>query len=92
MGKNDHKALAVKERKIYYKQLKQALEASSQGQFVAIEANSGDYFLGSTPLEAINNDKQIYPEEVFHIMKVDHKASIKLKGGILQWQQAYGLN
>jgi len=58
----------------------------------AIEVNSGDYFLGSTPLEAINNNKQRYPKEVFHVMKVGHKAAIKLKGGSLQWHQADGLN
>jgi len=79
MGENNHKALAAKARKIYYEQLKQTLEASSQGKFVAIEVNSGDYFLGSTPLEAINNGKQRYPEEIFHVMKVGYKAAVLIK-------------
>ena len=79
MGENNHKALAAKARKIYYEALKRTLEASSRGQFVAIEANSGDYFLGSTPLEAVNKGKQRYPKEVFHVMKVGHKAAFILK-------------
>ena len=44
MRENDPRALASKARKIDHEQLKQALEASSRGKFVAIEANSGDYF------------------------------------------------
>jgi len=92
MGENNHRALATKARIIYNERLKQSLEASSRGQFAAIEVNSGDCFLGSTPLEAINSGKQRYPEEVFHVMKVGHKAAIKLKGGSLQWHQADGLN
>jgi hypothetical protein len=79
MGENDHKALAAKAREIYYEQLKQTLEASSRGQFVAIEANSGDYFLGSTPLEAINNGKQRYPKRFFHVMRIGYKAAVLIK-------------
>jgi hypothetical protein len=59
--------------------LKQTLEASSRGQFVAIEVNSGDYFFGSTPLEAINNGKQKYPERFFHVMRVGYKAAMLIK-------------
>jgi hypothetical protein len=79
MGENNHKTLAAKARKIYYEQLKQTLEASSRGQFVAIEVNSEDYFLGSTPLEAINNGKQKYIERFFHVMRVGYKAAVLIK-------------
>lgn len=79
MGENNHKALAIKARKIYDERLKQTLEASSLGQFIAIEVDSGDYFLGSTPLEAIKKAKLRYPEKVFHVMKVGYKTAILLK-------------
>lgn len=84
MGENNHKALAMKGRKIYAERLKQKLEASSRGQFVAIEVDSGDCFLGSTPLDAIKNGKLRYPNRVFHVMKVGYKAAILLKGRSLQ--------
>ena len=79
MGENGHKALAVKARAIYSQRLKQTLEACCRGQFVAIEVDSGDYFLGSTPLEAIKNGKAKYPEKAFHVMKVGYKAAVLLK-------------
>jgi len=44
MRENDPRALASKARKIYHRQLKQALGVSSRGKFVAIGVNSGDYF------------------------------------------------
>lgn len=79
MGENNHKALAIKARKIYDERLKQTLEASSLGQFIAIEVDSGDYFLGSTPLEAIKKAKLRYPEKVFHVIRVGYKTAILLK-------------
>jgi hypothetical protein len=83
MTKNGNKASAVKAREIYNERLKDSLEPCCRGQFVAVEADSGDYFLGSTPLEAINNGKARYPEKVFHVMKVGYKAAILLK----RWRQ-----
>ncbi len=80
MGGNNHKVLASKARKIYHERLKDNLEAKSRGQFVAIEADSGDYFLGSTPLEAVDNGKRRYPKKIFHVMKVGYKAAFMLKG------------
>ncbi len=79
MKVNNHKDLAIKARKIYNGQLRQSLETSCCGQFVAIEVESGDYFLGSTPLKAIKNRKLKYPKKVFHLMKVGYKAAILLK-------------
>jgi len=87
MEGDKHKSLALKARKIYNEQLKQALEASCRGQFVAIDADSGEYFLGSTPLDAIKNGKLKYPEKAFHVMKVGYKAAILLKRRSLWWLQ-----
>jgi hypothetical protein len=79
MGENGHKALAVQARAIYSRRLKQVLEGCCRGQFVAIEVDSEDYFLGSTPLEAIEKGKAKYPEKAFHVMKVGYKAAVLLK-------------
>ena len=79
MGENIHKALAVKARQIYNDRLKFNLETCCRGQFVAVEVDSGDYFLGITPLEAIKSGKEKYPEKAFHVMKVGYKAAILLK-------------
>jgi hypothetical protein len=79
MAEDGHKALALKARAIYSQRLKQSLEICCRGQFVAIEVDSGDYFLGSTPLEAIKNGKVKYPKKAFHVMKVGYKAAVLLK-------------
>ena len=76
MGENDHKTLAGKARKIYNERLKDSLETCCRGQFVAVEVDSGDYFLGSTPLEAITSGKRKHPEKPFHAMKVGYKAGL----------------
>jgi len=86
MGGNGRKALAAKARAIYSQHLKSDLEACCRGQFVAIEVDSGEYFLGSTPLEAIKHGRVKYPERPFHVMKVGFRAAILLKTWRLKWQ------
>lgn len=68
MEAHNHKERAVQARKIYNKKWKQILESSAKGKFVAIEVDSGSYFLGSTPLEAIKNGKKTFPQKMFHVM------------------------
>jgi hypothetical protein len=81
----NQKAFARNARAIYQQRLKQLLEKSAPGQFVAIEVDSGDYFLGATPLEAVTKAKQRYPDRVFHVMKVGAKAVLLLKKGGSSW-------
>lgn len=87
MDRDNNKELARKAREIYHERLKSVLEASFYGQFVAIEIDSGDYFLGSSPLEAIKKGKQRYPNKVFHVMKVGFKAALILKKGVFDGRQ-----
>lgn len=80
MEAHDYKERAVQARKFYNEKLKQTLESTDKGKFVAIEVDSGSYFLGSTPLEAIKYGKKTFPHKMFHVMKVGYKAAILLKG------------
>ena len=77
--RNGYRTLAMKARRIYNERLKRNLESCCRGQFIAIEADSGDYFLGPTPLEAIQGGKSKHPKKSFHVMKVGYKAAILLK-------------
>lgn len=76
--------LALRGREIYNKNLKRILEPRSNGQFVAIEVDSGEYFLGSTITEAITEGERKYPTKLFYVMRVGHKATVSLKG-IASW-------
>lgn len=85
MVKNSRQTVAIKARKIYENKLKAVLETKYPGQFVAIEVNSGNYFLGSTPLEAIKKAKMKYPDDSFHVMKVGSRAALLMKKANFRW-------
>ncbi len=76
-------SVAERARELYHEHLKQTLEASSFGQFVAIEVESGEYFLGSTPLMAIKNAQKKYATKSFHVMKIGYNAALRMKLDLL---------
>jgi len=47
---------------------------------MAIEVDSEEYFLGSTPIQAINNAKKKYSAKTFHIIKIGYDAALLMKG------------
>ena len=73
-----NETLALKGREIYNKSLKQVLEPKSKGKFVAIEVESGDYFLGSTITEAVNKGKHKHPTKLFYVMRVGCRAAVSI--------------
>ena len=61
---------------IYATRLRTILEPDHVDEFVAIEPDSGDYFLGKTLSEAIGAARQSYPDRLAHAMRVGHKAAL----------------
>jgi hypothetical protein len=68
------KKLAAQGEKIYDEKLKGILEPEHNGKIVAIEVESGDYFLGNSIVEATEKAKQKYPDRLFHVIKVGYPA------------------
>ncbi len=64
---------AAKGRQVY-KQIQTDLEAKHKGKIVAIEPESGDYFLGRTIGEAGNKAKKKYPDKIFYFARIGHRA------------------
>jgi len=62
---------------IYEMKLKQELEPKFKGQFVAIEVDSGDWFLGETPIEAALKAREKYPDKLFHMIRIGYRAVSK---------------
>jgi hypothetical protein len=60
------KQVAQKGEQIYQEKLKPILEPKENGKFVTIEVNSGEYFLGDSLLEALQQARQKYPDRLFH--------------------------
>jgi len=64
-----------KANQIYDDQLRNKLERHHQGKIVAIEIDSGDYFLGRNEIEAYDEGTKKYPEKTFVYKRVGYKAT-----------------
>jgi len=63
---------------IYASRLRAVLEPEHLDEFVAIEPESGDYFLGQTLNDATRAARQAYPGRLTHAMRVGHRAAVHL--------------
>jgi hypothetical protein len=68
------KKLAEEAEKLYEEKLRPELESKHKGEIVVIDAESGDYFLGSTLQEANESARKKYPNNVFYAIKVGYPA------------------
>jgi hypothetical protein len=69
---------AVQAKSIYEKKLRGELEGEHRGEYVCIEPESGDYFLGATFDEAVNKAIDVYPDRMTHTLRVGHEAALHL--------------
>ena len=71
--------IAHKGEEIYQKVSKR-LEKDHWGDFIAIEVESGKYFLGQTQIEAIEKAKKHFPEKIFYLMKIGFPSVVTFSG------------
>ncbi|MBI5222579.1 MAG: hypothetical protein HY980_03740 [Candidatus Magasanikbacteria bacterium] len=71
--------IAQKGIRVYQKISKQ-IEKNHSGDFVAIEVESGGYFLGQTQMEAIEKAKKRFPTKIFYLMKIGFPAVVTFSG------------
>ena len=69
----DKRQIATKGKAIYQR-LQTDLEKEYLGRFVAIEVESGDYFVGETLTEADAKAREKYPDRVFYVVRVGRPA------------------
>jgi hypothetical protein len=84
MVSSDTSILIERAKRIYAEQLQAVLEPEHRGRFVAIEPESGDYFLGDTFDTAVKAARAKHPSRLSHIIRVGHPAAFHL-GGLEQW-------
>jgi hypothetical protein len=70
----DGRHITEEGERIYHEKLKPLLEPQYKGKIVAIEVDSGDYFLGDRVIEAVQKAKAKYPEKIFHVIRVGFRA------------------
>jgi hypothetical protein len=62
-----------------YEKIQENLEARHRGEYVMVEVESGDFFIGQTPEEALQQAEAIHPGKPFCLIRIGYKAVHKLK-------------
>ena len=75
---SDETRSVIERSKRIYEQHKQTLEAQHRGRFVAIEPESGDYFLSDTFDDAVNAARSKYPTRLSHTIRIGHEAAFHI--------------
>ncbi len=65
-------------KQIYTGQLQSILESQHMDRFVAIEPESGEYFLGDTFDEAVKSARAKYPSRLSHTIRIGHRAAFHI--------------
>jgi hypothetical protein len=77
----DPQAQARQAQAFYEESLRARLEAKHRDEFIAVEPQSGDYFLGKTSLEANLAATKAYPRRFCLVMRIGHPAAHHLGSG-----------
>lgn len=72
------KLIAEKARQVYEEKLRERLESSDHGRFVCIEPESGDFFLGDTFDDAVNQAIDVHPDRLTHTLRVGYAAAFHM--------------
>jgi len=62
-----------------YEKIRGELETQHHGDYVMIEVDSGGYFVGKTPQEALRRARVVQPDKAFYLIRIGYKAAHKLK-------------
>lgn len=62
-------------QRLYDERLRDLLEPSQAGRYVAIDPDSGNYFLGDTGTEALLEARHALPETMFYLARVGYPAA-----------------
>lgn len=76
MAHADIDAFVNRAEGIYAERLKFILEPQHLDEFVAIEPDTGDFFLGRTLNEAARAARARYPDRQTHVMKIGHRTAL----------------
>ncbi len=62
-----------------YEEIQENLEAQHRGDYVMVEVDSGDFFIGKTPEEALRQAEAAHPGKPFCLIRIGYKVVHKLK-------------
>jgi hypothetical protein len=70
----DTKSVIERAKRLYAERLQGVLETQHRDRFVAIEPESGEYFLGDTFDEAVQAARAKHPTRLSHTIRIGHRA------------------
>ncbi len=79
MTKRNDDDLIREGKAIYQERLEHLLEPDHAGKYVAIEPESGDYYLGRTMSEAYEQASAAHPEKRFYLARVGSRSAVSFK-------------
>jgi hypothetical protein len=75
MNSEKRQDIAARGEQIYNERLKQLLGVKeNKGKIVAIEVESGDYFMGDSVLKAGTKARLKYPGKIFYFKRIGYRA------------------
>ena len=75
-----HEGVISSGRAFYEERLKSQLEPEHNGEFIALDPQTGRYFLGSTDGEALLAAHQAMPESHFYVRRIGSEITHRLGG------------
>ena len=60
----------VRKAKAIYETIREEMEENYMGKIVAIDPETGDYFIGNSGIEAGKKGREKYPDKIFFLIKV----------------------
>ncbi|APZ90925.1 hypothetical protein [Fuerstiella marisgermanici] len=78
MLSDESQRIAAEAKQLYDEQLRERLELSDHGKFVCIEPKSGEYFLGNTFDDAVNQAIDAHPDRLTHTLRIGHSAALHI--------------
>jgi hypothetical protein len=76
----DTHSVIERAKRIYSEQLRAVLEPQHLNRFVAVEPESGEYFLGDTFDEAVAAARTKHPSRLTHIIRIGQRAAFHMGG------------
>jgi len=71
-----------KQGKDLLQKLDRELRDQHHGMFIAIEVDSGDYFIGETMIDADTQARAKHPGKVFYVGRIGHRAAVQFRGHV----------
>jgi len=74
------KSIAERAKSIYSERLQRGLEARHRGEYVAIEPDSGEYYVADSFGHAVMTARTAYPDRISFVIRIGHSAAMHLAG------------